>query len=358
MRHPSFQGMREDKTAAEVKRETADSGLELIDPQKNLQENKRTLPKTEKNRKDFLQPGDENQVITINGHDLKFTNLSKIYWPKEMVTKRDMMNYYYKVAPYILPYMKDRPQSLHRHPHGITGESFYQKNVAGKVDDWITTHNYKNTSKEGNKTFLVCTDEASLLYIANMGCIELNPWHSRIQSPDNPDWCVIDLDPDTNSFEQVIEAANVVKKILDSIDVPSFPKTSGSTGIHIYIPLGAQYDYNQSRQLAELIVTLVHDEIPGFTSLVRNPAKRKGKIYLDFLQNRAIQTIAAPYSLRPKPGATVSTPLHWDEVKKGLSIKEFTIFNMLDRLKDEGDIFKGVLGKGISLSHVLKKISF
>jgi bifunctional non-homologous end joining protein LigD len=356
MRHPSFQGMREDKTAAEVKIETAGNALELIDTQKNLQENKRTLPKTEKNRKDFLKPGDENQVVTINGHDLKFSNLSKIYWPKEKVTKRDMLNYYYKVAPYILPYMKDRPQSLNRHPHGITGESFYQKNVAGKVDDWITTHNYKNTSKEGNKTFMVCTDEASLLYIANMGCIEMNPWHSRIQSPDNPDWCVIDLDPDTNSFEQVIEAANVVKKILDSINVPSFPKTSGSTGIHIYIPLGAQYDYDQSKQLAELIVTLVHDEIPGFTSLERSPAKRKGKIYLDFLQNRAIQTIAAPYSLRPKPGVTVSTPLNWEEVKPGLSIKDFTIFNILERLKNKGDIFKGVLGQGINLSNVLKKI--
>jgi bifunctional non-homologous end joining protein LigD len=356
MRHPSFQGMREDKTAAEVKIETAGNALELIDTQKNLQENKRTLPKTEKNRKDFLKPGDENQVVTINGHDLKFSNLSKIYWPKEKVTKRDMLNYYYKVAPYILPYMKDRPQSLNRHPHGITGESFYQKNVAGKVDDWITTHNYKNTSKEGNKTFMVCTDEASLLYIANMGCIEMNPWHSRIQSPDNPDWCVIDLDPDTNSFEQVIDAANVVKKILDSINVPSFPKTSGSTGIHIYIPLGAQYDYDQSKQLAELIVTLVHDEIPGFTSLERSPAKRKGKIYLDFLQNRAIQTIAAPYSLRPKPGVTISTPLNWEEVKPGLSIKDFTIFNILERLKNKGDIFKGVLGQGINLSNVLKKI--
>ena len=357
MRHPSFQGLREDKSAAEVKTEAANNTLQLIDPAKSLQESKRVLPKEDKKRKDFLKADDENQLITINGHDLKFTNLSKIYWPKEKVTKRDMLNYYYKVVPFILPYMKDRPQSLNRHPHGITGENFYQKNVAGKVDEWITTHNYKNTSNDGNKTFLVCSDEASLLYIANMGCIEMNPWHSRIQSPDNPDWCVIDLDPDTNTFEQVIETANVVRKILDSIKVPSFPKTSGSTGIHIYIPLGAQYDYDQSRQLAELIVTLVHDEIPRFTSLERSPAKRKGKIYLDFLQNRTIQTIAAPYSLRPKPGATVSTPLHWEEIKPGLSIKDFTIFNILDRLKNEGDIFKGVLGKGINLSDILKKIS-
>jgi bifunctional non-homologous end joining protein LigD len=209
----------------------------------------------------------------------------------------------------------------------------------------------------GEKTFFVCTDEASLLYIAQLGCIEMNPWHSRIQSPDNPDWCVIDLDPDTNPFEQVIETANIVKKILDALDIPSYPKTSGSTGIHIYIPLCAKYTYEQSKQLAELIVTFAHEELAEFTSIVRNPAKRKGKIYLDFLQNRAIQTIASPYSLRPKPGATVSAPLYWEEIKKGLSIQDFTIFNMLQRVKREGDLFKGVLGKGIDMNKVLKKIS-
>jgi bifunctional non-homologous end joining protein LigD len=185
----------------------------------------------------------------------------------------------------------------------------------------------------------------------------MNPWHSRIHAPDNPDWCVIDLDPDTNPFDQVIEAANVVKKILDALDIPSYPKTSGSTGIHIYIPLGAKYDYDQSKQLAELIVTFAHEELSAFTSIVRNPSKRKGKIYLDFLQNRAIQTIAAPYSLRPKQGATASAPLHWEEIKKGLRIQDFTIFNMHDRVKSQGDIFKGVLGKGIDLAKVLNKIS-
>lgn len=268
-----------------------------------------------------------------------------------------MLNYYYQVAPFMLPYMKDRPQSLNRHPNGITGESFYQKNVAGKVEPWITTHAYDNTTSDGNKTFLVCTDEASLMYIAKLGCIEMNPWHSRIHKPDYPDWCVIDLDPDTNSFEQVIETANVVRSILDAIEVPSFPKTSGSTGIHIYIPLGAQYSYEQSKQLAELIVNFAHQELGAFTSLERSPAKRKGKIYLDYLQNRAIQTIAAPYSLRPKPGATASAPLHWEEIKPGLSIQQFNIYNMLDRIRNEGDIFKPVLGKGISLDKVLKKIS-
>jgi bifunctional non-homologous end joining protein LigD len=362
MRHPSFQGLREDKNAKEVLKEfsTVPSEMEedsTSSDSKSLQEQKIITAPEKIERKTFLDPTEETQSRIINGRELKFTNLSKLYWPKEKITKRDMLNYYYTMVPYMLPYMKDRPQSLNRHPNGIDGESFYQKNVSGKVDDWITKHHYKNTTHEGEKTFFVCTDEASLLYIAKLGCIEMNPWHSRIQSPDNPDWCVIDLDPDTNPFEQVIEAANVVKKILDAIDIPSYAKTSGSTGIHIYIPLGAKYSYDQSKQLAELIVTFAHEELSGFTSIVRNPSKRKGKIYLDFLQNRAIQTIAAPYSLRPKPGATASAPLHWEEIKKGLSIKDFTIFNMLERVKTEGDIFKGVLGKGIDLSRVLEKIS-
>jgi bifunctional non-homologous end joining protein LigD len=357
MRHPSFQGLRTDKSPKDVVIEKSiPVPVKTKKAKTIIRKNSKEKTKSQ-SRKTLLNPHQEVQTRPINGHELKFTNLSKLYWPKEKISKRDMLNYYYQVAPYMLPYMKDRPQSLNRYPNGITGKSFYQKNVSGKIADWLTTHNYKNTSKEGTKKFLVCTDEASLLYLANLGCIEMNPWHSRIQSPGNPDWCVIDLDPDNNPFSEVIEAANAVKNVLDAIDVESWPKTSGSTGIHIYIPLGAKYEYEQSKTLAELVVSLAYREIAGFTSLERNPSKRKGKIYLDFLQNRAIQTIAAPYSLRPRPGATASAPLHWEEVKKGLQIKDFTIYNMMDRIKTEGDLFKGVLGKGIDLQKVLKKVN-
>ena len=363
MRHPSFEGLRIDKDPEEIKTEPMKSAAPSTKKKKTkkadtdsvLNKKKIIVAPKGKERKTLLNPKEETQTKTINGRDLKFTNLSKIYWPKEKISKRDMINYYYQMAPYIIPYMKDRPQSLNRYPNGINGPSFYQKNVAGKVEKWITTHDYENTTKAGEKTFLVCTDEATLLYMANLGCIEMNPWHSRIQSPDSPDWCVIDLDPDNNPFEQVIEAANVVRQILDSIDAPSYVKTSGSTGLHIYIPLGAKYDYEQSKQLAELIVTLAHREISDFTSLERSPSKRKGKIYLDYLQNRSIQTIAAPYSLRPKPGATASAPLHWEEVKKGLQISDFNINNIFDRVKYEGDLFKGVLGKGIDMEKLLKR---
>ncbi|MBS1564629.1 MAG: DNA ligase D, partial [Bacteroidetes bacterium] len=189
----------------------------------------------------------------------------------------------------------------------------------------------------------------------SLGCIEINPWSSRKEQPDNPDWCIIDLDPGKNTFDEVIEAARTTKEVLDALGVPSYPKTSGSTGIHIYIPLGAKYSYEQSKEFARLIVKLVHAQIPGFTSIERQVSDRKGKMYLDFLQNRPQATLAAPYALRPKPGATVSMPLHWQEVKKGLKMSDFSIHNAIARVREEGDIFKGVLGKGIDMEKALRK---
>jgi bifunctional non-homologous end joining protein LigD len=308
-------------------------------------------------RKTLLNPNDETQVRNIGGHDLKFTNLSKIFWPEEKTTKRDMLNYYYQVVPYMLPYMKDRPQTLNRFPNGIYGKSFYQKDVTDKVPSWIGTYEYYSDADERKKHFLVCTDEASLLYIASLGCIEMNPWSSRKQTPDNPDWCIIDLDPDKkNTFDQVVEAAIVTREVLEGMDVSAYCKTSGSTGLHIYIPLGAKYTYEDSKEFARAVVTKVHSLIPGFTSIERKVSDRNGKMYLDFLQNRPQATVAAAYSLRPKPGASVSMPLHWDEVKKGLKIGDFNIRNAIPRLQEQGDLFKGVLGKGIDLPKALKKL--
>ena len=190
--------------------------------------------------------------------------------------------------------------------------------------------------------------------MASLGCIEMNPWSSTIKKPDYPDWCIIDLDPDKNPFNQVIETARVTYKLLERIGVDCFCKTSGSTGIHIYIPLGAKYTYEESKEFARTIVTTVHGEIPKFTSIERPTANRKGKIYLDFLQNRPQATLAAPYSVRPKPGATVSMPLHWEELKKGLKMQDFTMRNAVARITGEGDIFKPVLGKGIDMKKALK----
>ncbi|KIO77354.1 DNA ligase [Pedobacter lusitanus] len=360
-RHPSFVGMRIDKKAKDVVRETAVEVKAIVDldiPEKEIAKAdlhaKAITPPKASARKTLLNPKDETQVRKINGHDLKFTHLSKLYWPKDKVSKRDMFNYYYQVAEYILPYLKDRPMSLNRFPGGIHGKSFYQKDVKGKAPEWAKTFPY-TTSEGEKKEYLVGTDEATLLWMASLGCIEMNPWFSRISSPDYPDYCVIDLDPDKNTFDQVVEAALVVKDILDEMDVPCFCKTSGSTGMHIYIPMAARYNYDQSQMFAKIIVSLVHQRIPEYTTLERMVSDRKGKMYLDFLQNRPGATIAGPYSLRPKPGATVSMPLNWDEVKPGLAMKDFNISNAVARLKSEGDLFKGVLGKGVDLEKAINK---
>ncbi len=353
-RHPSFQGMRSDKKPKEVVMETPAETEAVVEAEDSASTGKMVSAPKRSGRQSLLNPKEETQVKNIKGHELKFTNLSKIYWPEDGYTKRDMFNYYYQVAEYILPYLKDRPQSLNRFPNGIHGKSFYQKNVKDKAPDWVKTFPY-TTSDGEHKEFLVGGDEDTLLWMASLGCIEMNPWFSRIQHPDNPDYCVIDLDPDKNTFEQVIQAAQEVKSVLDKLDIPGFVKTSGSTGIHIYIPLGAKYTYDQSQMFGKLIVTIVHNQLPDFTSLERMIKNRGGKMYLDFLQNRPGATIAGPYSLRPKIGATVSMPLHWEEVKPGLQMKNFTIKNAVARIRSEGDIFSGALGEGIDMEKALAK---
>jgi bifunctional non-homologous end joining protein LigD len=353
-RHASFQGMRIDKKADEVVREMSTNTSAVVEALEEETHADAITPPKATSVKTLLNPKDETQVRKVCGKELKFTHLSKLYWPEDKVSKREMFNYYYQVAPYILPYLKDRPLSLNRFPGGIHAKSFYQKDVKDKAPEWAKTFPY-STSDGEDKLYLVGDDEATLLWMATLGCIEMNPWFSRVQTPDNPDYCVIDLDPDKNTFDQVIEAALEVKKVLDSIDVPSYCKTSGSTGMHIYIPLEGKYTYDQSQMFAKIIVNIVHERLPDFTSLERMIANRKGKMYLDFLQNRPGATIAGPYSLRPKPGATVSMPLHWDEVKPGLQMKDFTIFNAIERLKTTGDLFKDVLGPGIDLVKTIKK---
>lgn len=351
MRHPSFNGLREDKDPKTIVLEKEVSTRQIVEgSEENIIETHSKMK-----RKTLLNPTDKTQVKKVNKHELKFTNLDKIFWPKEKITKRDLINYYYQIAPYILPYLKDRPQSMNRFPDGITGEGFYFKNVADSAPEWADTYLYKSETDQKDKLYLVGKDEATLLYMSNLGCIEMNPWSSTIKKPDNPTFCIIDLDPDKNSFNQVIETAQVAKQLLDDMGVPSYCKTSGSTGLHIYIPLNNKYTYEQSKEFARVIVTLINRELPDYTTLERTVKDRKGKMYLDFLQNRPHATIAAAYSVRPKPGATVSMPLYWEEVKKGLKMSDFTLFNAVERVESLGDIFKPVLGKGIDLKKVIEK---
>jgi bifunctional non-homologous end joining protein LigD len=369
MRHPSFRGMREDKPAKDVHAEIALPSAEaLAETNGKNAAGKRAAGakarggrpfrlnlKTEAValRKTLLNPTDETQVRKVNGHELKFNHLGKVFWPKEGFTKRHLLNYYYQASEYLLPYLKDRPQSLNRFPNGIAGKSFYYKNVTDTAPDWVKQFPY-HTSEGEDKNFLVVEDEASILWMANMGAIEMNPWNSTIRKPDHPDWCIIDLDPtEKNTFEQVIRTAQTTRKILEALRIESYPKTSGSTGIHIYIPLGKKYSYEECQLFGRLIATAVHHELPAFTSIERMTRNRMGKIYVDFLQNRPKATLAAPYSVRPKPKATVSMPLHWEEVKKGLKMTQFTMKNAIERIRSEGDIFKGVLGKGIDIAAAL-----
>ncbi|WP_233791440.1 DNA ligase D [Dyadobacter sp. CY343] len=355
-RHPSFEGMREDKSAKDVIREIEEPTEEVIGETEKQEAHHEVIKKPAKaERKTLLNPKDETQTRKLNGQDLKFSNLSKLFWPDDKITKRELINYYYQVAPVMMPYLENRPMSLNRFPNGIKGKSFYQKDVTGKVPSWIETFPYEADNEK--KNFMLSNNEASLLYMINLGCIDVNPWNSRIEAPDNPDWCLLDLDPDTtNTFEQVILTAQTIKQLLDSIQVESYCKTSGSTGLHIYIPLGAKYTYDQCQMFANWVASQVQHELPKFTSIERMTKNRKGKLYIDYLQNRPKATLAAPYSVRPKPGATVSMPLHWDEVKEGLQLRDFTIHNAMERVQQEGDLFKPVLGKGIDLEAVIGKI--
>lgn len=391
MRQPIFQGMRIDKKASEVVRElptvtdptedTMETKVKTKAKNKTAAESESAAKKTvtkktavkkavtkktnsSKGTSKKWESDDEEKTVNaksteikINGRILKITNRTKVYWPEDGYTKGDLIDYYMQAADYILPYLKDRPESLNRHPNGIHGSSFFQKDMGDTLPDWIESKEIFSESNSKEINYMLCQEKAALIYMANLGCIEINPWNSRVQKIEKPDFIVIDLDPsDNNTFEEVIQVALVVKKVLDKGGIESYCKTSGATGLHIYIPLGAKYDYEQGKNFAHIIAQLVHDQLPDLTSLVRNPKERKKQIYVDYLQNRGGQTLAAPYSVRPKPGASVSTPLEWKEVKKGLHPSQFTIKTIFKRLEKKGDLFKGVLGKGIDMAKCLKKL--
>lgn len=330
-RHPIFLGMRADKDPKDVtgEQKRATSRIHL----------KKELP-------------------IIRGK-AELTNLNKIYWPKEGYTKGDLVNYYESVAEYILPYLKDRPISLNRFPNGIEGESFFQKNLINKPD-WVKTVRLYSEHNKEDIHWLICNDKDTLLYMANLGSIEINPWNSRYQYPDHPDYAIIDLDPEGVPFKHVIKTAKVVKQILDDAKIESFLKTSGKTGLHILIPLDTsfKYSYEQVKQFAQIIATKTNEKLPDITSITRDPAKRQHRVYVDFLQNIQGQTIASAYCVRPVVGATVSTPLDWKELTDSLDPADFTMKNMPVRLKKKGDLWKPFLKhKGLNILKGLVKLA-
>ena len=287
---------------------------------------------------------------------VRITNRNKIFWPEEGLTKGDVIDYYMSIADYIMPYLKGRPQSLKRNPNGIRDEGFFHKDAGDEAPEWVESIRIFSESANKHIDYIVCNNKATLAYLNNLGCIELNPWHSTVKALDYPDYLVIDIDPsEKNTFEQVIEAANMIKEVLDQAGAQSYCKTSGATGLHVYVPMGKKYTYEQVKDFAHLICTLAQARLPQFTTLERSLKKRgKKDIYLDYLQNRRGQTITATYSLRPRPGAPVSMPLRWKEVRSGLKPSDFNIHNALKRIKKTGDIFSGILGKGANMEKCLE----
>ena len=274
---------------------------------------------------------------------LRLTHLTKIYWPEEKITKGDLIEYYRAVAPVLLPHLRGKPESLHRHPNGIRAAGFFQKNLIGYHPRWVETERIFAESLGKSIDYLICENAATLLYMANLGCIELNPWLSRRGSLDHPEAIVIDLDPDRQPFSEVIEVALTVHKILNQMKIKNYVKTSGASGLHIFIPAPARYSYAQAREFALNVCHAAHQHHPQNTSLERTPAKRRGKIYLDCLQNARGQTIASVYSVRPLPGAPVSTPLEWKELTPGLFPSQFTMTTVPERIKKLGDLWRPVL---------------
>ncbi|MDN3654420.1 non-homologous end-joining DNA ligase [Ferruginibacter paludis] len=306
------------------------------------------------------QTGDVNdKEIVIGKAKIKITHPGKIYFPEDNVTKGMVADYYQQMSACILPYLKNRPESLRRNPNGIHDSGFFHKDAGEDAPSFVKTKELFSESADREIDYIICNNAATLAYLNNLGCIELNPWHSTTKNLDKPDYLLIDIDPsEKNTFEQVIETANTFKQLLDKAGAVSFCKTSGATGLHIYVPLGARYMYEQVKDFAHFCCSKVSEILPAFTTLERSLSKRGDEhIYLDYLQNRRGQTIAAPYSLRPKVGATVSAPLQWKEVKKGLHPGDFTIHNMLARVHQSGDFFEGVLGKGIDIDQCLSNLA-
>lgn len=276
------------------------------------------------------------------------THPEKIYWPEDKYTKKDMMDYYQSVSSYILPFLKNRPMVLRRFPDGISGMNFVQKDTSSlHLPDFIQVIKIEHTEK--NLTYFLIQDERSLEYVVNLGSIELHPFHAHLNKLDFPDYFVLDIDPVDVPFDTVIETTQIIHKLFDEWKIPHYCKTSGGRGMHIYIPLHAKYSIDQISTFGQLIGTIIHEQLPKITSLERSPSKRQNKIYLDVLQNRDKQTIVAPYSLRGRPHATVSTPIHFDELKKGLRPENFNIKTVPARLKEVGEIFSPILGKGFDM---------
>jgi bifunctional non-homologous end joining protein LigD len=333
IRHPAFLGLRTDKKPRECrKEELAPVSLPAV-PAAALISHENS---TEKH--------------------VQFTNLKKIFWPNEGYTKEDLIEYYRTIAPFLLPYLKDRPVVLTRYPDGIDGKSFFQKDAPGFVPHWVQTRKIYSKDTDRDISYFIINDLETLLYVANMGAIPLHLWSSRIDSLERPDWLVLDLDPKGAPFAHVIRAARCLHDLLQKLRLDSFIKTSGASGLHILVPLGSRYTHEQAKNFARLLATVGVESLPEICTIARPIAARNGKVYVDFGQNGYGVTIAAPFTVRPLPGAPVSCPLEWREITEDLHPSRFTIKTVPARFRAMKDPLAPVLQKSADLEEALKRM--
>jgi bifunctional non-homologous end joining protein LigD len=326
LRAPAYKGLRDDKDARDVRIEEAMAT--------EIRKGKRVL---------------------------KLSNLDKLFWPEEGITKGDLLSYYQSVADVLVPHLKDRPFTMKRYPDGWQGQFFFQKDAPKHMPDWIETREIEVSTRESPRSRKrirapLVNDELALLWMVNMGCIDMNTWYSRVDKPERPDWVLFDLDPSPDvGFKETVQVALLVKQALDALKLESFVKTSGSDGIHVLVPIARRHTYADTRQFAEIIAGALARSYRGLVTTEWTKAKRRG-VLIDSNQNGEGKTIASVYSVRPKAGAPVSTPLRWDEVTEDLDPAGFTMDVVLDRVRKHGDLFAGVLKKKQSLTAALKAL--
>ena len=326
LRSPTYKGLREDKAPAEVRREE---------------------PITD--------------VVKKGSRELKLSNLDKVFFPAERITKGDLLEYYRAVAPVLVPHLKDRPFTMVRWPDGIEGKKFFQKDAPSHTPEWIRTFRTQVSTRESPRTkkwvnFPLADDELALLWMVNMGCIDMNTWYSRVDKPDRPDWVLFDLDPSPDvGFKETVQVALLVKQALDAFGLVGFPKTSSAEGMHILVPVERRYTYADTRQFAEIVAGAIARTHRGLATTEWTKSKRRG-VLIDSNQNGEGKTIASAYSVRPRPGAPVSTPLRWSEVNEKLDPLSFTMPVVLERVRKHGDLFAGVLTTKQRLTDALKAL--
>jgi bifunctional non-homologous end joining protein LigD len=374
LRHPVFARFRDDKrvedcvrqgrgvrAAGEVGAAEGAKPVDNADPGKSSEggpARPSERPTASPSARRPVSPPDPPTLRVAEPPSITFSNLKKVFWPAEGYTKGDLIEYYRTVSPWLLPYLKDRPLVLTRYPDGIEGKSFYQKDAPEFAPAWIRTVPIWSEDTQREIRYFVCDSVEALLYIANMGTIPLHLWASRVESLERPDWCVLDLDPKEAPFSDVVTVAQAIHELCEDVELPNFVKTTGKTGLHILLPIGRHFTYEQSRTLGELLARLVIRELPEITTITRQIQRRGAKVYLDYLQNRHGQTIVAPFSVRPLPGATVSMPLEWKEVNGKLDPTDYTIRTAPERMKKrKKDPLARVLHELPDLGVVLERLA-